>query len=1051
MHPNQMPSDDKKKRKTDVLSLAALFNGEFSIDWIQELTGLKASQILLDLNKGVKLSWLTQKSPDVFFFSDPQIQQERSITIHKKEREQWHHQIADLLSRHASNDLERLQAMAHHLLQTTSDFRNCQALVQTGHTLYKAFRQNDALQCYTKAILDLKSIKGKDADRLFVDVALRYCRVFPLERDQWIISVIKEAGCRAKGSDTKPFKALLKMYLAHNEWLNGRYSLAIKYYGEGWTTAQAEGNPRILREALTLSMFFLWGQSRYRDFIELYKKNVPEIDESPTSKVNLLVTSMLGSSYVFCGQVTQGLGILHGLHDHCRKLEIPQLLGSEPPLGLAMAFIEIGRIDEAIQIIEEIMEKRGANLTPFNVSNLHTLLAQAHGEKKDLKKAMHELKIASDFVSRSSDLLSPIGCKNLIPFALAGIADDLLSATGISLEKIVKKNINNADVFEKGMAYFLKAILLKEKKQQPKDILKALLLSKKWVKESGHELQLAKIRLTLARTYLMIGDEKNARNTIRKAYAILAPIDRTLIPEDLVPLIKDMPVQENLLDAILKLGQEIVAIRDHRELVQHILTTINQLTSAERGAIFLVKDDSDELAIELEAARVLTIEDIEHKSFKPSMKIIRKTITSGVGQIMYMEPSDNQTSLLDDKNRGIRSCFCVPMVLRNKMIGVLYHDNRLMTSSVKESDLEILSYFAGWAAIALDNARAYEEIQRLNQQLNEEKEYYREQHLQSLQYEEFVGASPAIKRTLGQIEQVAPTDTTVLILGETGVGKELVARVIHRISKRNGRPFIRVDCSALPETLITSELFGHEKGAFTGAVKHRAGRFELANHGTLFLDEIGNIPMEFQNRLLRILETREFQRVGGEKTIHSDFRLLTATNENLQEAVKSGRFREDLFYRLNVFPITVPPLRERKEDIPPLAYFFLKNYASRMGKPLEKISKSAMEKLLKYPWPGNVRELENVMERGAILSTGSHFSVPELLTGEVKNPQKTDSMTLEENERHHILRILEKTDGKIQGKGGAAKLLGIHHNTLHSRMKKLGIMCKSKMYQSMNK
>ncbi|MCP4681200.1 MAG: sigma-54-dependent Fis family transcriptional regulator, partial [Desulfobacterales bacterium] len=249
-------------------------------------------------------------------------------------------------------------------------------------------------------------------------------------------------------------------------------------------------------------------------------------------------------------------------------------------------------------------------------------------------------------------------------------------------------------------------------------------------------------------------------------------------------------------------------------------------------------------------------------------------------------------------------------------------------------------------------------------------------------------------------------------------------------------------------TLITSELFGHEKGAFTGAVKHRAGRFELANGGTLFLDEIGNIPMEVQNRLLRILETREFQRVGGEETIQSDFRLLTATNENLQEAVKSGRFREDLFYRLNVFPITVPPLRERKEDIPPLAYFFLKNHATRMGKPLEKISKSTMDKLLKYPWPGNVRELENVIERGAILSTGSHFSVPELLMGSVKNPQKTDNMTIEENERRHILSTLEKTGGKIQGKDGAAQLLGIHHNTLHSRMKKLGIIRNSKAFMA---
>lgn len=245
--------------------------------------------------------------------------------------------------------------------------------------------------------------------------------------------------------------------------------------------------------------------------------------------------------------------------------------------------------------------------------------------------------------------------------------------------------------------------------------------------------------------------------------------------------------------------------------------------------------------------------------------------------------------------------------------------------------------------------------------------------------------------------------------------------------------------------MITSELFGHEKGAYSGAIKQRIGRFELANGGTLLLDEISNVPMSVQNRLLSVLETKQFQRVGGSDTIRSDFRLIAATNESLEKAVKSGRFREDLFYRLNVFPIAVPPLRKRRVDIPLLAHFFLENHAGRMGKPLKNIPRAIMDQLVNYGWPGNVRELANVIERGVIISAGSRFRLPVLLDDSIK-PEEPDNITLEEMERRHVLKTLDKTNGKVHGKGGAAERLAIHPNTLRSRMKKLGIVRNAKSY-----
>ncbi|MBU3916501.1 sigma 54-interacting transcriptional regulator, partial [bacterium] len=390
-------------------------------------------------------------------------------------------------------------------------------------------------------------------------------------------------------------------------------------------------------------------------------------------------------------------------------------------------------------------------------------------------------------------------------------------------------------------------------------------------------------------------------------------------------------------------------------------------------------------------------------------------------------------------NENIRSRICVPMILRNKIMGVLYNDNRLLSSAFKESDLELLSFFAAQATIALDNARAYHEIKQLNHRLNQEKEYYREEHTQSIKSNDIIGESPAIKQVLSQMEQVAQTEATALILGPTGVGKELIARGIHNHSVRKDKPFIRVHCAALPENLIPSELFGHEKGAFTGANNRRIGRFELADGGTLFLDEIGDIPPDIQVRLLRVLQTKEFERVGGSETLRSDFRLVTATNKNLENEVKEGRFRADLYYRLNVFPITVPPLKERIEDIPLLAEYFLEVYSAKMRKSFSGISTEELEKLMRYDWPGNVRELENVIERGTILSKGSVFKPPDLTVNDAYDTTQERDLSLQETEKRHILYVLNKTGWKIRGAGGAAEVLKIHPSTLHFRMKKLGI------------
>jgi transcriptional regulator with GAF, ATPase, and Fis domain len=330
-------------------------------------------------------------------------------------------------------------------------------------------------------------------------------------------------------------------------------------------------------------------------------------------------------------------------------------------------------------------------------------------------------------------------------------------------------------------------------------------------------------------------------------------------------------------------------------------------------------------------------------------------------------------------------------------------------------------------------------IKSLKDQLEAENIYFRQEIKMKHQFEDILGQSDGLKYVLYRVEQVAPANTTVLILGETGTGKELIAAAIHNMSPRKDRPLITVNCAALPANLMESELFGREKGAFTGADSRQVGRFEVANGSTLCLDEIGELPLETQAKLLRAIQHNEFERLGSSHTIKVDVRIVATTNRNLEEEVRRGRFRQDLYYRLNVFPITVPPLRQRKEDVPLLVQAFVERYARKLGKQITSIPKETMKALQDYPWPGNVRELESIIERAVILCPGPVLQLADKL--EISSLPLSSSMrTLEEMERTQILKILSETRWRIEGKDGAAAILGLHPSTLRARMHKLGIL-----------
>jgi PAS domain S-box-containing protein len=334
---------------------------------------------------------------------------------------------------------------------------------------------------------------------------------------------------------------------------------------------------------------------------------------------------------------------------------------------------------------------------------------------------------------------------------------------------------------------------------------------------------------------------------------------------------------------------------------------------------------------------------------------------------------------------------------------------------------------------------ALSEVEKLKNRLEDENLYLQNEIKLTHNFEEIIGKSEALKNILGKVQQVAATDSTVLILGETGTGKELIARAVHNISGRSDRPLVKVNCAALPANIIESELFGHEKGAFTGAFARKIGRFELADKGTIFLDEIGDLPIDLQVKLLRVLQDGEFERLGNPNTIKVDIRIIAATNRDLEKAIENSTFREDLYYRLNVFPIKAPSLRERKEDIPFLVNHFIKKYCKKIGRKIEIIPQKVMDGLLTYDWPGNIRELENIIERAVIVCQGKRLEAGDWLPQKCMPAGASSITTLEEMEKAHILKVLELTRWQVSGEKGAAKILGLNQNTLVSRMKKLNI------------
>jgi transcriptional regulator with GAF, ATPase, and Fis domain len=495
-------------------------------------------------------------------------------------------------------------------------------------------------------------------------------------------------------------------------------------------------------------------------------------------------------------------------------------------------------------------------------------------------------------------------------------------------------------------------------------------------------------------------------------------------------------------DFLLGFSHDVAQVRTKPELQEAISKVLDKILHTKLAMLRVIEEDGIHLTPYMFDSTLFAKANIDHGKMAGNRITIDETYTAQVlasteGLVFNVEEelkSGNAYAQLW-KTTGLKNMYGLPLRTGNKNIGTIW----LLADRLSSL---LLKGICAQISIAIDNIQANEKLLTYKKRLEVENDYLKEQIKTIYNFSEIIGNGDAMQKVYRLMSLVADSNTTVLILGETGTGKELIARAIHNTSPRKDKLMVKVNCAALPANLIESELFGHERGAFTGAIDKRIGKFELANHSTLFLDEIGELPLEAQSKLLRVIQERELERLGGKQTIKIDVRLIAATNRNLEEEVKAGRFRADLYFRLNVFPVNLPPLRERTEDIEPLTHFFVEKYSRNSGRRIRKVAPKVLQQLRSYTWPGNVRELEHLIERSILLTTDGELQevyIPKQADTDKPSAAHLSNRSLEEVERDHIIEVLKRCAGKISGAGGAAEILDLPGNTLHSKMKKLGI------------
>ena len=833
-------------------------------------------------------------------------------------------------------------------------------------------------------------------------------------------------------------RALVDLHMARFAYFSDNLDNALAAFVSGLDEVEELGDEDILCQSAEFigNYYFLHGM--YKEAIRHYERALGSEDASNNGLTGFMASCTFGYCAAYLGRFNQAVGVL----DYNWRLYSRR---SEPTLAalfravLGVTLMIMGKRDQARFHLQEAYEagrainnSRSVLVAQAGLSYCHLIEGRTEESARLLLQSLKEA-AEGDFPVRQYSFPWLLD----IFYELQHF-DSELKNPQFPYEQEMSRLIAGPNIHLRGVAYRILAQDAIRNSEDYGQVRSKLEISERYLMRSGDPVELAKTRAVMGRLEMLTGNKANAADLARRAWAELSRYGGAFFPEELKPFIEDEPSgrtgRDNhieVVERLLDMMDEFIPSTNLDELLARVSAVSTKFLGAERCGLFWFSDPDSDQAPELRATFNLPPQEVEAETFHSSLAMIIQSYRRNQPLVSTVRTGGEESFGLTD-----RTALCLPFEIRGKVSGVLYHDCSYVDKCFDFIEPGILQKISRQMSAYIERIWEYSRLMEKKMHIDS----VRLAPLESTNEKEIVTQSRVMLDLLDQAGQVADSEASVLILGETGVGKELLAQRLHAMSPRSRGPFVVVDLTTIPENLVESELFGHEKGAFTGADRQKKGRIELADQGTLFLDEVGETPLFIQNKLLRVIQEKSFVRIGGTRPLTSDFRLLAATNRNLSLEVSKGRFREDLYYRLNVVPITMPPLRERGRDIVLLARHFLDYYSRKHVRPDLRLSPEDEAALTGYHWPGNVRELQNVMERAVLLAEGDGpvLNLPHEPAEPATDPF-FDTPTADELLKRYIRFVLNKTGGKLSGPGGAAEILGMKRTTLFSRMKKLGL------------
>ena len=1026
----------------EFLSVMRLFTSPVSIDILTTLRPLSSTELLDIIERGKKLRIIKEFKSSTYSIK-------KNLPANMRKRVEQVHTAKDI-----SHFLQQIESMnlskslspstyINLLSQSEKDIDAAQNVARRGMEALENGQLETAYGYLKQALYKLfNHLETTKSREIFIDAALEFSKICitPTRDIEDNVKFLEQVKILSENLGNKRAWTLANFHLAHFYFYSGRKAEAFKLFSIGKDAVEALGDQDIFNESAGALVYYFFRQGNYKQTIEV----IDRVETNTNISGNILnlidMTTFKAFSLVYTGNYYASLGYI--------KSHLRSMLLSEHHAAANFFRVILGTFSILVNQYEEAFTFLNSSLKQSYKENaIHTRyvakggLAFLNYRKKNYREAylmMIDMMDEGKKVGISETFTSPWFLEMLVDFEKLGYD----TIPGMEPQTQIQRILKEQNHHLQGVALRLRAMKASFENNQGHIIWRDLKKSEELLQEVGDPVQLAKTHMEMAVYKLMQGEKKAAYQLATDARHVLIEHGEDFLPDGLNPLFQEEhnlfekeevdQIQEEVAKAFYTMISELPLSSSFEQGLEKLLIVCNKFFGAEQGAIFWSDDGTaNNLFLRIPY-------NIGPPVDKGSPKVIHNMqfVKQALEKKQPVMEHEQITSRYTKTPSRIGSILCLPFQTARGAAGVIWYRNSYSQDSftfVKENQLQkICDYLSNYIS----------NIAEFNHQIKAatESTLKKAAQIDSSSKQQFTIRGNAMTQIINHAKIIAETDSTVLLLGETGVGKELLARWIHSHSNRRHWPIVTIDCTTIPETLIESELFGYEKGSFTGADRKKIGQIELADKGTLFIDEIGEIPLSIQVKLLRVLQEKKIKRIGGHQMISSDFRLIAATNRNLLQELENGSFRRDLYYRLSVLPITIPPLRNRKDEIIELSKEFIIRYEKKHNRSNLLLSEKDCQQLIAYAWPGNIRELENTIERSVLMSTNSNFNLllPSNAT-EKDDHVFADSPTLDDVQRRYILYTLDKTGGRISGPRGAAKILGIERTTLTARMKKLGI------------